>query len=274
MAWGLDSAAHAGALAAASRGPAESGNEAAVVELPPTVAVLPGAPQHPYPARNRALHRRIVTSGLALSELGPETAVRPWMFVARNRVIAALAAMTVVVEAPASSGALGTATWARTLEREVGAVPGQVTSPRAAGANALLHDGAVLVRDGGDVLTALCRPLTAAASAVSAAGAGLGAAREGVGAATATVRAAAATARAAAWVSAAAAAGAGAGAPGRQPPGELQAAILDAIAAGAYTADAIVLPGTDETRILAEIAALELDGWLRRGAGGKLTLVP
>lgn len=235
MAWGIDSAAHAGALAA--------------VQPLPTVAVLPGAPQRSYPARNRALHRRISATGLALSELGPETAVRPWMFVARNRVIAALATMTVVVEAPASSGALGTAAWAQTLDRVVGAVPGQVTSPRAAGTNALLHEGAVLVRDAGDVLTALCRPLTAATGAAVTSGSGPVTSGSWLGAADVD-------------------------AAGRRQPSELQAAILDAVAAGRDTVDVLALPEASETQILAEIAALELAGWLRRGAGGRLTVIP
>jgi DNA processing protein len=269
MAWGIDSAAHAGALAAVPRSPAAdvgdavasgpslaaAGSPVPVAMLPPTVAVLPGAPQRSYPARNRALHRGIVAASLALSELGPETAVRPWMFVARNRIIAALAAMTVVVEAPASSGALGTASWARTLGRTVGAVPGQVTSPRAVGANALLRDGAVLVRDAGDVLTALCGPLTSAAGGVSEEG---GAAVAGGTAGAGGVWAGSAGARVA----------------GRRPPNEAQAAILDAVATGASTVDALALPGMGETQMLTEIAALELAGWLRRGAGGRLTVIP
>ena len=93
MALGIDSAAHAGALEAGA----------------PTVAVLPGSADRPYPAGKRALHRRIVAGGAAVSELGPGTSVRRWMFLARNRIIAALAAMTVVVEAGERSGALVTA---------------------------------------------------------------------------------------------------------------------------------------------------------------------
>jgi DNA processing protein len=77
------------------------------------------------------------------------------MFPARNRVIAALSAMTIVVEAGERSGALLTAAFARALGRAVGAVPGQVTTPRAAGPNHLLATGATVIRGAQDVLDAL-----------------------------------------------------------------------------------------------------------------------
>jgi DNA processing protein len=136
MAAGVDSAAHAGAL--------EAGG--------PTIAVLPGPAHRPYPAGKRALHRRILAGGVAVSELGPGTSVRRWMFLARNRIIAALAAMTVVVEAREHSGALVTARVAQELWRPVGAVPGRVTTPQAAGSNELLATGACLVRGTQDIL--------------------------------------------------------------------------------------------------------------------------
>ncbi len=136
MALGIDSAAHAGALEADA----------------PTVAVLPGPAHRPYPAGRRALYRRILVGGAAVSELGPDAGVRRWMFLARNRIIAALAAMTVVVEAGEYSGALVTARLAGELGRPVGAVPGRVTASQAAGSNALLAAGACLVRGPQDVL--------------------------------------------------------------------------------------------------------------------------
>jgi DNA processing protein len=136
MALGIDSAAHAGALDAGA----------------PTVAVLPGSADEPYPAGKLSLHRRIVTDGAAVSEVGPDTDIRRWMFLARNRIIAALAAMTVVVEASEFSGALVTARLARELERPVGAVPGRVTGPQSVGSNWLLAGGARLVRGPQDVL--------------------------------------------------------------------------------------------------------------------------
>ena len=82
-------------------------------------------------------------------------AVRRWSFPARNRIIAGLAQATVVVEASVTSGSLITADFARSLGRDVGAVPGQVTSPLANGPNDLLFDGALVVRGAGDVLDLL-----------------------------------------------------------------------------------------------------------------------
>jgi DNA processing protein len=142
MALGIDTAAHEGALAGGAG----------------TVAVLPGCAAQPYPASRRALHKRITASGAAVSELGPGTSVRRWMFPARNRIIAALADVTVVVEAGLGSGALVTARVARWLGRPVGAVPGQVTSPVAAGCHALLVGGAALIRGPEDVVELLFGP--------------------------------------------------------------------------------------------------------------------
>jgi DNA processing protein len=81
--------------------------------------------------------------------------VRRWSFVARNRIIAALSAATVVVEAAVGSGALLTAAFASALGRPVGAVPGRITSPQAVGPNDLLADGARVVRGAQDVLDVL-----------------------------------------------------------------------------------------------------------------------
>lgn len=139
MAYGIDTAAHAGALDGQA----------------PTIAVLPGPADRPYPAACRALHRRVIAAGAALSELPPDVTVRRWMFPARNRIIAALSAMTVVVEAGERSGSLVTAGFAQRLGRVVGAVPGQITRPQAAGSNALLANGATVVRGPQDVLDAL-----------------------------------------------------------------------------------------------------------------------
>jgi DNA processing protein len=139
MALGVDAAAHAGALDA-------SGS---------TVAVLACGPEQAYPASKRRLHARIVASGAVVSELPPGTPVRRWTFPARNRIIAALAQATVVVEAGERSGSLITAGQAADLGREVAAVPGLVTAPLAAGTNALIADGAQLVRGARDVLELL-----------------------------------------------------------------------------------------------------------------------
>jgi DNA processing protein len=139
MALGADSAAHAGAVEAGGR----------------TVAVLASGADVPYPASKRALHAEIAQTGCVVSELPPGFGPHRWCFPARNRVIAALAQMTVVVEAAERSGSLITAEIAADLGREVGAVPGPVASWRAAGTNALLRDGATLVRDVRDVLDSI-----------------------------------------------------------------------------------------------------------------------
>jgi DNA processing protein len=139
MARGIDTAAHQGALA--------GGGD--------TIAVLPAAPEIAYPASARSLHRRILEAGAAVSELPPGTGARRWMFPARNRIIAGLSEMTVVVEAREGSGALLTARTATELGRPLGGVPGQITSPLAAGPHRLLRHGATLVRGTQDVLDAV-----------------------------------------------------------------------------------------------------------------------
>jgi DNA processing protein len=139
MALGVDSAAHEGAL--------DGGG--------PSLAVLAGGADVPYPRTKLSLYRRLCREGVVLSELPPGCRPRRWCFPARNRIMAALAEMTVVVEGRADSGSLITAGFAADLGREVGAVPGQVTSPLASGPNALLADGACVVRSASDVLDAL-----------------------------------------------------------------------------------------------------------------------
>jgi len=142
MAFGVDSAAHEGALAA--RGP--------------TLAVLGGGADVSYPRAKRSLYERIAKSGLVVSELPPRSQPFRWTFPARNRIMAGLSAMTVVVEGRHDSGSLITARFAADLGRDVGAVPGQVTSALASGPNALLADGACVVRSAADVLDALYGP--------------------------------------------------------------------------------------------------------------------
>src|SRR3954453_16153053 len=87
-----------------------------------------------------------------MSEMPPGTRALRWGFPARNRIMAALGAITVVVEAADPSGTLITATFALDLGRTVGAVPGLVTSQKAAGSNRLLRDGAATIRSTEDVL--------------------------------------------------------------------------------------------------------------------------
>jgi DNA processing protein len=136
MAMGIDSAAHAGALEAGGR----------------TVAILGCGADVPYPRNKARLYGEIVSAGCVVSELPPGFTPLRWCFPARNRIIAGLAQMTIVVEAARRSGSLITAEIAMDLGREIGAVPGAVTAWRAAGTNDLLRDGATLIRDARDAL--------------------------------------------------------------------------------------------------------------------------
>lgn len=132
---GIDAAAHQGALAAGGR----------------TVCVLASGVDTPYPRAHQELIERITDDGLIISEVPPGVHPTRSRFLVRNRLIAALAGGTVVVEAALRSGALNTATWASECQREVMAVPGPVTSPASAGSHGLLRDTrAVLVTDAAD----------------------------------------------------------------------------------------------------------------------------
>jgi DNA processing protein len=161
MALGIDSAAHLGALEA-PRGmapPGEIGSPSAAAPSPapaaPPVAVLAGGAETPYPARMRHLHTRLIAAGAVVSEMPPGFGGHRWCFPARNRIIAALSTLTIVVEAATRSGSLITADLATDLGRTVAAVPGPVTSRASAGANELLHAGAAVIRDARDALDLL-----------------------------------------------------------------------------------------------------------------------
>ncbi|MCV7279630.1 DNA-protecting protein DprA [Mycolicibacterium flavescens] len=135
-AYGIDGAAHRAALAAEGT----------------TVAVLAGGIDVPYPAGHTALLRRIAEHGLVLSEYPPGTRPARHRFLTRNRLVAALAGATVVVEAGARSGAANTAAWARGLGRPVCAVPGPVTSAASVGCHVLLREGARIVTRADEVV--------------------------------------------------------------------------------------------------------------------------
>jgi DNA processing protein len=139
LAFGIDACAHRGALDARGR----------------TIAVLGCGPDTSYPAAHRGLWRSIAETGAVISELPPGSTPWRWSFPARNRVMAALAGMTVVVEAASRSGSLITADLAAELGRDLGAVPGPVNSGASAGPNELLAGGACVVRDAQDVLDAM-----------------------------------------------------------------------------------------------------------------------
>jgi DNA processing protein len=150
LARGVDGEAHRGALDAGGL----------------TVAVLGCGVDRDYPAAHRDLARSIVDSGgLVISEYEPGVEPAPWRFPARNRIIAGLSHVTVVVEARQRSGALITADFALEQGREVMAVPGEITSALSAGSNGLLRQGAAPVTRTQDVLEALGLEENAAASA-------------------------------------------------------------------------------------------------------------
>jgi DNA processing protein len=120
-----------------------------------TVAVLASGVDVAYPRTNRRLYERIRESGSVVSEMPPGSKPARWLFPARNRIMAALGQLTVVVEAAERSGTLITADCAADIGRDVAAVPGCVTSDVAAGTNGLLRNGAALVTGPQDVLDLL-----------------------------------------------------------------------------------------------------------------------
>jgi DNA processing protein len=140
MAFGIDAAAHRGALAGGGQ----------------TIAVLPGGASMPYPRENRQLYNQILRSGVAISEFGPGSSIRKWTLIARNRIIAGLSELTVVVQGRSRSGALSTAGLAGKVGCRLGAVPGSVLVPQSEGPHKLLSEGAVLVSSAQDVLDAVC----------------------------------------------------------------------------------------------------------------------
>ena len=139
LARGVDAGAHAGALDGAGR----------------SVAVLGCGIDRDYPSVTMPLARRLALEGAIISEYPPGTPPAPFRFPERNRIVAALADATVVVEAAARSGALITARLALDLGREVLAVPGAPWTSGSAGTNALLKDGALQLTDASDALVAL-----------------------------------------------------------------------------------------------------------------------
>lgn len=140
-AYGIDAQAHKAALGRASE------------DHPlPTVGILACGVDRYYPAGNEGLQREIAAKGLLISEVPPGSSPSRYRFLQRNRLIAALSSVTVVVEARWRSGALNTAHHAAGLGRAVGAVPGSVLSATSAGCHRLLRDGsAICVTDAAEV---------------------------------------------------------------------------------------------------------------------------
>ena len=137
MARGIDAAAHIAALSCPGGA---------------TIAVLGTGVDVAYPSAHRALHEQIASVGLLLSEELPGDRANGGSFPKRNRIIAALARLTIVCEAPERSGALITADYARDLSRDYAAVPGRIDSLQSLGSNRLLRDGAHVIADVDDAL--------------------------------------------------------------------------------------------------------------------------
>ncbi|MDP9935044.1 DNA processing protein [Paenarthrobacter nicotinovorans] len=138
-AYGIDAHAHRGAL---------NGGVAGL----PTIAVMAGGVDRFYPSGNEDLLRAVCTQGAVISEVPPGSAPTRYRFLQRNRLIAALASVTVVVEARWRSGALNTAHHAESIGRVVAAVPGSIHSANSAGCHRLLREGgAVCVTDVGEI---------------------------------------------------------------------------------------------------------------------------
>jgi DNA processing protein len=137
LARGIDTAAHIGAMAGG------------------TIAVVAGGVDVAYPPENAALMAELAEKGLILAEQKPGVAPQARHFPRRNRVIAGLAAGTLVVEGAPKSGSLITARIAAEAGREVMAIPGSPLDPRAQGCNLLIREGATLVQSAADVVEAL-----------------------------------------------------------------------------------------------------------------------
>jgi DNA processing protein len=137
LARGIDSAAHDGSLATGTAG------------------VIAGGIDVVYPPENAERQRAVAERGLLIAEMPPGTEPRARHFPYRNRIIAGLAAGTVVIEAAPKSGSLITARLAADCGREVMAVPGSPLDPRAQGCNLLIREGATLIQTAEDVLEAI-----------------------------------------------------------------------------------------------------------------------
>lgn len=142
-AFGVDAAAHRAALGVGG----------------PTLAVLACGVDRAYPAAHSALLRSVSETGLVVSEYPTGTTPARYRFLARNRLIAALSAGTVVVEAGWRSGARNTATWARRLGKPVMAVPGPVTSASSQGCHRMIREGEARLVGSAHEIVEECGPM-------------------------------------------------------------------------------------------------------------------
>jgi DNA processing protein len=139
LALGIDAAAHEGACAAGA----------------PPIAVVAGGLDEPYPDRNARLWDRVASQGVVISESPAGVRTQKWRFPTRNRLLAALSDVVVVVESRDHGGSMYTVQAATTRGRPVGAVPGSIRSFHSAGTNSLLADGCIPICSVADILMAL-----------------------------------------------------------------------------------------------------------------------
>lgn len=159
LALGIDGSAHRGALSVLGDPgrpfpPACASGDPAAGRCA-TVGVAASGVDVPYPKRHAELWEQVAATGALLSETPPGYQAEAWRFPSRNRIIAGLVRIVVVVESHVAGGSLITAEAAIERGLEVRAVPGPVDSPASAGSNQLLYDGAGPVRGATDVLDAL-----------------------------------------------------------------------------------------------------------------------
>lgn len=145
-AYGIDAAAHRGALAA----PLPDNGETL-----PTIAVLAGGLDSYYPAAHRPLLAEVARRGIVISEVPPGARPTRTRFLARNRIIAALSASTIVTESRIRSGSLNTAGHAYALGRHVGAAPGSVYSAQSMGTHDLIRRGEAKIVTSTEAILAL-----------------------------------------------------------------------------------------------------------------------
>lgn len=214
LALGIDGAAHEGALSAAAAPPA---------------GVVGSGLDVVYPRRHAELFRRVAEAGVLLAEAPVGARPEPWRFPARNRLIAALSQVLVVVESHHAGGSLHTVRAAIDRGVTVMAVPGPIRSPASAGTNQLLSEGCAPVCDAADILVALDLETAGRPSA----------------------------------------GGKESAPPDRQPPASpVEAAVLEALDWQAVGLEELLArTGLNPGRLAAALAHLEQEGWARGGGG-------
>jgi DNA processing protein len=224
LARGIDAAAHRASVATG------------------TVAVLAGGHDRIYPPEHTPLVEALIANGAAISEMPFSYGPRSHDFPRRNRLISGLSLGVIVVEAAQKSGSLITGRMALEQNREVFAVPGSPLDARAAGANALIKQGATMVTEAEDVLAVL-RPIIGPARAPLREAAGIGEPGEDDG-------------------------------PGADPPPDARARVVALLGPTPVPVDDLIrLSGASSTMVQATLLELELAGRLKRQQGGRVALL-